>query len=126
MSPISQEKIAHVVDVFYERVRAHPELSVPFLVVQDWPHHKTIISHFWWLTLGGKRYMPYDYQVAPKHRAVGFTPELLQHYWLPLFEQTVSEQIEPALADIWLTQARRIGQSLTLMHGFWAEKQANS
>ena len=126
MCPISQAYIAAVVDVFYERVRADEALSKPFGVVEDWPHHNAIISHFWWLTLGGERYLDYDYHVVPKHRAVGFTPELLHQNWLPLFEQTVREQLEPELAEIWLSQAQRIGRSLHLMHDFWLEKVAQS
>ena len=120
MSPISQTDIVTVVDLFYERVRADEALSKPFGVVEDWPHHKAIISHFWWMTLGGERYMDHKYSVAPKHRAVGFTPDLLNHNWLPLFELTMREVLPEDLSNIWMAQARRIGQSLELNHNYWS------
>ncbi|MFZ1890967.1 MAG: group III truncated hemoglobin [Formosimonas sp.] len=123
---ISKEKISEVVDAFYERVRVHPVLSEPFSVVRDWPHHKEIITHFWWVQLGGARYMDYQYHVAPKHREVGFTPELLNGHWLPLFRTTVRETVEAELADIWLEQTERIGRSLHMMHDFWKEKEKES
>lgn len=122
---LTQAQIAAVVDAFYDRVQADPSLSVPFAVVKDWPKHKAIISHFWWMTLGGERYMDYAYNVAPKHREVGFTPDLLDANWLPLFEQTMRELLPTELADIWMAQAKRIGGSLKL-HFEFAQRRDES
>jgi len=118
---IGQERGADVVDQFYERVRQHPTLQVPFALVEDWPEHKAILTHFWWNTLGGERYMDYRYAVASKHMAAGFTPELLAD-WLTLFKQTLSDVLPPELAEPWLERARLIGQSLTMMHEFQMAK----
>ena len=116
----SKEQIAQVVDLFYDRVQLDQGLSQPFSIVTDWGHHKAIISHFWWMTLGGERYMDHKYSVAPKHRAVGFTPDLLNHNWLPLFELTMREVLPEDVSNIWMAQAHRIGQSLELNHNYWS------
>ena len=116
---LSKEQIAQVVDAFYDRVQLDEGLAQPFSIVTDWTHHKALISHFWWMTLGGDRYMDYSYSVAPKHRAVGFTPDLLNGNWLPLFERTMREILPDDIADVWMAQARRIGRSLELNHNYW-------
>lgn len=113
---IGRERVADVVDVFYERVRQHPTLSEPFARVHDWPEHKAVLAHFWWVSLGGQRYLNYDYAVARKHEAAGFTPALLQD-WLTLFRTTIRERLsEPELASGWIARAELIGESLTHMH----------
>ncbi|GAB3243609.1 group III truncated hemoglobin [Chitinimonas naiadis] len=112
---IGLEQVRLVVDTFYRRVRAHPLLSVPFARVHDWPQHLEHLSHFWWVTLGGERYLDYRYAVPQRHAEAGFTPALLVD-WLALFHETVREQVAPPLADAWLERAERIGKSLSLMH----------
>lgn len=114
---IGRERVAAVVDRFYERIRRHPTLSQPFQVVEDWPGHKELLAHFWWVSLGGERYLKYHYEVARKHMEAGFTPALLED-WLALFRQTLREMLEPELAEPWIQRAELIGQSLTLMHEF--------
>ena len=122
-SEIGHTTVAAVVDRFYNRVNLHPTLQGPFAVVHDWPLHKQHLTHFWWVSLGGERYMDYQYQVPGKHAAAGFTPELLAP-WLDLFRTTVREHVEAALADEWIERAERIGQSLQLLHAYAREQQA--
>lgn len=113
---IGRDRVARVVDTFYNRIQQHPTLATPFRRVHDWPGHKAILTHFWWVTLGGKRYLDYNYAVAHKHEEAGFTPALLAD-WLALFRQTIREQIsEEPLAGGWIERAERIGESLTYMH----------
>ena len=112
---IGMDTVKGVVVEFYSRVRAHPQLSVPFLRVHDWPAHIHILTHFWWVTLGGNRYLSHNYEVAQKHEKAGFTPALLVE-WLTLFTQTVQSAVPPELAVPWLDRAQRMGKSLTLMH----------
>ncbi|WP_137936895.1 group III truncated hemoglobin [Chitinivorax sp. B] len=114
---IGKARVAAVVSHFYAQIREHPTLSAPFAGVQDWQEHEAILTHFWWVTLGGERYLDYDYQVAPKHMQAGFTPALLAD-WLALFAAVVCAMLPEELASPWLERARRIGQSLTLMHQF--------
>jgi hemoglobin len=114
---IGQERIAAVVDHFYERIQRHPTLAAPFAGVHDWPAHKAILTHFWWVSLGGKRYLQYPYAVARKHIEAGFTAALLTD-WLALFAEVIEADLPPELAQGWLERARKIGESLTYMVEF--------
>lgn len=123
---IGRERVAAVVDRFYNRIQEHPSLAAPFAIVHDWPAHKEILTHFWWVTLGGERYLDYSYRVAVKHEEAGFTPALLVD-WLALFRETIRESIpEPALANGWIERAERIGESLTYMHEVLKRGSLNS
>jgi len=112
---IGREKVAEVVADFYAQVRQHPTLSVPFTRVQDWPHHLEILTQFWWVTLGGERYIDYSYQVPSKHAEAGFTPELLVD-WLALFRKTLDGHLPAAQAEAWFARAEKIGTSLKMLH----------
>ena len=114
---IGRDKVAEVVNDFYDRVRRHERLREPFAIVHDWPAHKAHLAHFWWVTLGGPRYRDEPYAVAQKHAAAGFTPELLVE-WLALFRSTLHEHLAPELAEQWYARAAHIGTSLELMHEF--------
>ncbi|MGH8493680.1 MAG: group III truncated hemoglobin [Moraxellaceae bacterium] len=113
---ISQEGVARVVHAFYSRVRQHPRLQQPFARVHDWPEHEAILSHFWWVSLGGQRYLDYPYAVGRKHMEAGFSPELLQD-WLALFRDTIKAELPEDLAAGWIKRAELIGESLIHMHG---------
>ncbi|GAA5165772.1 group III truncated hemoglobin [Viridibacterium curvum] len=119
-SELGLPRVAEVVARFYAAVRVHPALAAPFARVGDWPAHEAVLTHFWWVTLGGKRYMDYRYRVAEKHIESGFTPALLED-WLALFADTVRESLPPELAEPWLARARHIGESLRQLHAFHAE-----
>ena len=120
---VSREQIAQVMDDFYARVQQHPMLSPAFAVVQDWSHHKAVLTHYWWMALGGEPYMEYTYDIGHKHRQAGYTPELLNEYWMPVFEQTVRAHIAPEWAEIWLNQARKIGGMMNLVDDYWRSLQ---
>lgn len=112
---IGRDRVAETVTAFYSQVRQHETLSVPFARVHDWPHHLEILTHFWWVTLGGERYLDYSYQVPAKHAEAGFTPELLVD-WLALFRTTLDAHLPVEQADAWFARAERIGRSLNLLH----------
>lgn len=112
---LGHDRVAEVVAAFYAQVRQHPTLSIPFARVQDWPHHLEILTHFWWVTLGGERSLDYNYQVPAKHAEAGFTPELLVD-WLALFRKTLHEHLTAEQADAWFARAERIGTSLNMLH----------
>lgn len=120
---IGRDQMAHVVDVFYERIQRHPTLAEPFLIITNWDEHKARMTHFWWMALGGRAYAFYQYEVAPKHAAAGVTSELVDD-WLTLFETTVHEHIAPELAEAWLFRARRMGDSLRLAGAYYRRKAA--
>jgi hemoglobin len=114
---IGLNKVHDVVDDFYERVQQHPTLAKPFSIVTHWAEHKAHLTHFWWVTLGGRRYSDKPYSVAEKHRSAGFTPALLQD-WLALFDQTLNTHLSPDDSKEWYARAEHIGRSLVLMHEF--------
>ena len=120
---IGLAKVSQVVSEFYDCVQQHPRLAVPFALVTDWPEHKAHLTHFWWVTLGGKRYREKPYSVAEKHALAGFTPTVLQE-WLTLFGETLTTHLRPELADEWYARAEHIGRSLTLMHEFHSSRIA--
>jgi hemoglobin len=120
---IGLAKVSQVVSDFYDRVQQHPQLAVPFAMVIDWPEHKAHLAHFWWVTLGGKRYREKPYSVAEKHALAGFTPALLQE-WLTLFRETLATHLGPELSDEWYARAEHIGRSLTFMHEFHSGTRA--
>lgn len=116
---IGWENVAHVVDTFYDRIQSHPTLAEPFSIIADWDEHKARLTHFWWMALGARAYASYQYEVGPKHAAIGVTSILIDD-WLELFEQTMRETIDPDLADSWLFRARRMGDSLRLVGRYYA------
>ena len=121
---VSREQIAQVMDDFYEQVQQHPALSSAFGVVADWSQHKAKLTHYWWMALGGEPYMKYTYDIGHKHRQAGYTPELLNAHWMPLFEHTVRAHIAPESAEIWLNQARKIGGMMNLIDDYWRSLHA--
>ena len=108
------DKVKAVIDDFYNRVQKHPALARPFGIVDDWDEHKAHLSHFWWVTLGGRPYRNKPYQVAHKHAMAGFTPELLAD-WLSLFRHTLESHLPADIAEGWFARAENIGRSLKLM-----------
>ncbi len=118
---IGLARIRRIVDVFYDRVRRHPCLAEPFLMVEDWPSHKARLTHFWWLSLGGEAYAPYQYRVGAKHATVGISDELVDE-WLALFRVTLDEHLPKALADAWFHRASRMGDSLRMLSEFYAQR----
>ena len=112
---IGHETVKAIVGDFYDRVQEHPTLASPFEIVDDWEEHKAHLSHFWWVTLGGRPYRNKPYQVADKHVRAGFTPELLVD-WLGLFRTTLSMHLPQDIADQWFARAANIGRSLKLRH----------
>ena len=121
---IGQDTVRRIVHDFYQRVRAHEALSVPFSRVTDWPQHLEILTHFWWVTLGGSRYLTHPYAVAERHEEAGFTPALLVD-WLALFTETVNTALPAEQANPWLERAQRIGTSLRMMHAWHRDEAAS-
>jgi hemoglobin len=112
---IGVDKVKAIVGDFYDRVQQHPTLARPFQTVNNWEEHKIHLSHFWWVTLGGRPYRNKPYRVADKHAMAGFTPELLVD-WLKLFQATLDSHLPADIAEQWFARATNIGRSLKLMH----------
>lgn len=122
---IGHDAIERVVDDFYNRIQQHPTLAAPFRQVEDWPEHKARLTHFWWISLGGKRYRDDQYRVAPVHMSLGITHELVDD-WLALFEATLHDHLSDELAEAWLDRARNMGRSIRLLADWNPEAPASN
>lgn len=109
---IDDDKLKTLVDVFYERVRADPELGPIFNdAIGDWPEHLEKLTAFWssvMLTSG--RYKGNPMMAHLKH-VRRITPALFDR-WLALWARTTSDVMAPAAASALQEKAQRISESL--------------
>jgi hemoglobin len=112
---VSDEAIGALVDCFYGKVRADPELGPVFraaIADEAWPEHLARIRSFWSsVMLGSRRYSGDPVGV---HRAVAGIDRALFPRWLALFEETAGELFEPEAAAQLTGKAHRIAASLQL------------
>ena len=107
---ISPDEIQQVVRVFYARIRQHPELGPVFgahIDPDEWPAHEAKIADFWRNAI--LRENSYSGNPMRVHLQ---TPEIkVEHFemWLGLFDQTLSEELNPTAARAFSTLAHRIG-----------------
>lgn len=109
---LDETHIATLVDRFYDKVRADPELGAVFNpVVHDWDEHKRLLTAFWVgvaLRAGAYRGNP-----MARHRP---HPIRREHFarWLGLWEETCHEVLDADAAARMLAYAQRIGTGLQL------------
>jgi hemoglobin len=111
---LSENAIRHLVDSFYTKVRADPELGPIFerAIAGDWGPHLATMHDFWssvMLTSGRYKGNP----VAVHLRVKGIEPRLFDR-WLALFDETTREFFDDDVADALRTKAVRIAESLKL------------
>ena len=112
--PITENAIRILIDRFYDKVRADPELGPIFAraIPGDWEPHLATMRNFWssvMLTTGRYKGNP-----VAKHLAVpGIEPHLFER-WLKLFGETCSEQFDESIAQAFRVKAVRIAESLKL------------
>jgi len=111
---ITEDAIHRLVDTFYGKVRADPELAPIFhrAIPGDWEPHLATMRAFWssvMLTSGRYKGNP-----MIKHmRLDGMKPQLFTR-WLALFGETCTELFEPEIGDAFRIKAARIAESLQL------------
>jgi hemoglobin len=110
---LSEAQIAALLDVFYTRVRADPELGPVFARAigdDEWPAHIATIQDFWSaVMLKSGRYKGNPFQV---HKEVeGISPRLFGR-WLALFDESCREMLPPDLAEAMHSRAIQIADSL--------------
>ena len=111
---VSEEGIRQLVDAFYVKVRADPELAPIFAraIPGDWQPHLTKMYAFWssvMLTTGRYKGNP-----VARHLVIpDMKPELFQR-WLMLFDATCSELFDDATGEAFRIRAERIAESLKL------------
>lgn len=106
------EDIHKVVKTFYQKVEIDTLLKIPFLAVDDWPHHIERLTHFWWIRLGGRPYLDVRYDPVGRHFETGFNEHFLER-WLELFHQVLKTHLTQEQADQWYALAQSMGTSLS-------------
>ena len=111
---ISEEAIKRLVDEFYTKVRADPELAPVFnrAIPGDWGPHLSTMYDFWSsVMLKSGRYRGNPVAV---HLRVGGMELRLFDRWLELFGETCDEIFTEDLAGAFRERAARIAESLKL------------
>ena len=102
---LSDDAIRHLVDSFYAKVRADPELGPIFAraIPGEWAPHLATMHDFWssvMLTSGRYKGNP----VAVHLRVEGIAPQLFAR-WLALFDETCRELFDDDVADAFRAKA---------------------
>jgi hemoglobin len=110
----SESAIRQLVDSFYEKVRADPELGPIFVraIPGDWGPHLAIMHDFWssiMLTSGRYKGNP----VAIHLQVEGIEPQLFAR-WLALFDETCRELFDDEIVAAFRVKAEHIAESLKL------------
>lgn len=107
-----EKQLKALVDLFYARVRADPELGPVFNdAIADWPEHLEKLAAFWssvMLTSGRYKGNP---MIAHLKHVRRITPALFDR-WLALWARTADEVMSPAAAAALQAKAHRISESL--------------
>ena len=115
-SKLDAERIALLVDRFYDKVRVDPQLGPVFnAAVHDWDDHKRTLTSFWCSV--ALRANSYRGNPMAVHRA---QPAIrAEHFerWLALWQTTTREVLDEADASAMVEHADRIGRSLRLGMG---------
>ena len=109
-TPLDPAAIARLVDRFYERVRADPELGPVFnAAVDDWDEHKQLLTSFWCSV--ALRANSYRGNPMAAHRPHPIRAEHFAH-WLALWQDTAQAELPAEQAAQMVEYATRIGRSL--------------
>ena len=111
---VSEDGIRQLVDAFYVKVRADPELAPIFAraIPGDWQPHLSKMYAFWssvMLTSGRYKGNP-----VVKHLVIPDMKPALFQRWLALFDATCREQFDDATSEAFRIKAERIAESLKL------------
>lgn len=113
-APLDDTRIRHLVERFYDRIRADAELGPVFeAAVEDWEAHLSILTDFWCsVMLAAGRYKGNPLAV---HGALPLPPERFEALfprWLALWRATTAELFAPDIAALFAEKAERIARSL--------------
>jgi hemoglobin len=107
----TQEEVSQLVHAFYAKVRRDEVLGPIFnSQVHDWDHHLVTLVNFWSSILRGTG--SYSGTPMQKHAAMTHLDEGLFKRWLALFDETLKQQANQAMAERAYAAAQRIAQSL--------------
>lgn len=109
---IDDDNLQRLVNAFYTKVRADPELGPIFNdAVDDWPEHLEKLGAFWssvMLRSGRYKGNPMAAHVRQRSR---LSPALFER-WLELWAETTQELMSSDAADALRDRAGRIAESL--------------
>ena len=107
----TEQEVIDLVHAFYARVRRDEVLGPIFNThIDDWDQHLAKLVDFWSAIL--RRTARFSGTPMPRHAALpGLNAELFER-WLGLFDTTLAEQPNRAMAEYAAQAARRIAQSL--------------
>lgn len=113
-APVSEQQIRQLVDLFYDKVRADPDLGPIFerAIQDEWGPHLRKMYDFWssvMLTTGRYKGQP----VLVHKRVEGLEIGLFDR-WLALFEESCAELLDVETAGPFWRKAVRIAESLKL------------
>jgi hemoglobin len=112
--PVTEEDIARLVPLFYDRARADEVLGPIFDgAIDDWPHHLEKLKAFWssvMLTSGRYKGQP----MVAHLRHQDHMSRANFDRWLGLWTSVTEEQVGPAAAAMFQEKAARIAESLQL------------
>jgi hemoglobin len=112
---VDEAFVDRLVETFYGRVLAHPELGPVFdaKLSGRWPEHMATMKRFW--SSIAFRSGAYGGKPVQAHTGVSdLTPGLFPQ-WLALFSETLDDIAPSAEAKVWfMATAERIARSLTL------------
>ena len=109
---VSEQQIRQLVDLFYDKVRADPQLGPIFerVIQEQWEPHLQKMYDFWssvMLTTGRYKGQP----VAVHKRIEGLEIGLFDR-WLALFGESCAELLDRETASLFWRKAVRIAESL--------------
>ena len=112
IAPVSEQQIRQLVDLFYDKVRADPELGPIFerVIQEQWEPHLRKMYDFWssvMLATGRYKGQP----VAVHKRVEGLEIGLFDR-WLALFGESCAELLDSETASLFWRKAARIAESL--------------
>ncbi|MBZ9811320.1 MULTISPECIES: group III truncated hemoglobin [unclassified Mesorhizobium] len=111
---VSEQQIRQLVELFYDKVRADPQLGPIFerVIQEDWEPHLQKMCDFWssvMLTTGRYKGQP----VVIHKRIEGLEIGLFDR-WLTLFGESCAELLDAETASLFWRKAVRIAESLKL------------
>lgn len=110
--PVTPAQIDRVVQVFYARIRQHPDLGPIFAEhITDWPAHEDKIARFWRNAILLER--AYEGNPMRVHMQAGNVRSDHFPLWLAAFDEVLQQELPPEIATAWSNLAHRIGQGLS-------------
>jgi len=108
---IGRERIRAVIEDFYRRVAADPDIGHYFERIEDFERHVRRISDFWYMNLGGRLDAPPTIDMVGTHAPMGLSEADLSA-WLRHFHATTDEHLEAPLASEWQRLAEGIASRM--------------